>query len=62
MNENILLVEEKDGVMVLSLNRPQVMNSLNFPLLQALKEQVESVAGNRPGPEHNRYRECCLGG
>ena len=43
MNENILLVEEKDGVMVLSLNRPQVMNSLNVPLLYALKEQVESV-------------------
>jgi enoyl-CoA hydratase/carnithine racemase len=43
MNENILLAEEKDGVMVLSLNRPQVMNSLNFPLLHALREQVESV-------------------
>ena len=43
MNENILPVEEKDGVMVLSLNRPQVMNSLNFPLLHALREQIESV-------------------
>ena len=43
MNENILLVEEKDGVMVITLNRPQVMNSLNFPLLRALREQVESV-------------------
>ena len=43
MNENILLVEERDGVMVLSLNRPQVMNSLNFPLLHALREQIESV-------------------
>ena len=43
MNENILLVEETDGVMMLSLNRPQVMNSLNLPLLQALKEQIESL-------------------
>jgi enoyl-CoA hydratase/carnithine racemase len=43
MNENILLAQEKDGVMVLSLNRPQVMNSLNFPLLHALRGQVESV-------------------
>jgi enoyl-CoA hydratase/carnithine racemase len=43
MNENILLVEEKDGVMVITLNRPQVMNSLNFPLLRALREQIESV-------------------
>jgi enoyl-CoA hydratase/carnithine racemase len=43
MKEDILLVEEKDGVMVITLNRPQVMNSLNFPLLRALREQVESV-------------------
>jgi enoyl-CoA hydratase/carnithine racemase len=43
MNEKILLVEEKDGVMVLRLNRPQVMNSLNFPLLHAFREQVEST-------------------
>jgi enoyl-CoA hydratase/carnithine racemase len=43
MNEDILLVEEKDGVMVLTLNRPEVMNSLNFPLLHALRDQVEAV-------------------
>jgi enoyl-CoA hydratase/carnithine racemase len=43
MNENILLAEERDGVMVLTINRPQVMNSLNFPLLHALGEQIESV-------------------
>jgi enoyl-CoA hydratase/carnithine racemase len=43
MNEKILLAEEKDGVMVLTVNRPQVMNSLNFPLLHALKEQIDSL-------------------
>ena len=43
MNEDILLKEEKDGVILLTLNRPQVMNSLNFALLKALSEAVESI-------------------
>jgi len=43
MNEQVLLVEEKDGVAVLTLNRPQVMNSFNFPLLNALKEHVDAL-------------------
>ncbi|UCH22001.1 MAG: enoyl-CoA hydratase/isomerase family protein [Deltaproteobacteria bacterium] len=43
MNEDILLVKEKDGVMVLTLNRPEVMNSLNFPMLHALRDQVEAM-------------------
>jgi enoyl-CoA hydratase/carnithine racemase len=43
MNEPVLLVKEKDGVVTLTLNRPQVMNSLNFPLLHALRDQIESL-------------------
>ena len=43
MNEQVLLVEEKDGVAVLTLNRPQLMNSFNFPLLNALKEHVDAL-------------------
>ncbi|MGD2270137.1 MAG: enoyl-CoA hydratase-related protein [Desulfobacterales bacterium] len=43
MNENILLAEQQNGVLVLTLNRPQVMNSFNFPLLHALAEQIDSV-------------------
>ena len=43
MDDNILLVEEDAGVMTLTLNRPDVMNSLNFPLLHALRDQVESI-------------------
>jgi len=43
MSEQVLLVEEKDGVAVLTLNRPQVMNSFNFPLLNALKEHVDAL-------------------
>jgi enoyl-CoA hydratase/carnithine racemase len=42
MDDNVLLIEEENGVMILTLNRPNVMNSLNFPMLLALKEQIES--------------------
>jgi enoyl-CoA hydratase/carnithine racemase len=43
MDNNILLKEEQDGVILLTLNRPEVMNSFNFDLLHALKEQIEDV-------------------
>ncbi len=43
MADEILLREDKDGVVLLTLNRPQVMNSLNFDLLHALGEAVESI-------------------
>jgi enoyl-CoA hydratase/carnithine racemase len=46
MNQQVLLAEEENGVAVWTLNRPDVMNSLNFPLLHALREQVESVRFN----------------
>jgi len=47
MNDNVLLVEEDAGIVTLTLNRPEVMNSLNFPLLHALKDQVESFRFRR---------------
>jgi len=43
MTDQVLLTEEKDGVLLLTLNRPAVMNSFNFDLLRALKAQVEAV-------------------
>ena len=43
MGDNVLLVEEEAGVLKLTLNRPNVMNSLNFPLLHAVREQIKSV-------------------
>lgn len=43
MEENILLKEEKDGVIQLTLNRPGVMNSLSFDLLRALQHEVEAI-------------------
>lgn len=43
MSDQVLLAEEKDGVAVLTLNRPKVMNSFNFVLLHALKKQIEAL-------------------
>jgi enoyl-CoA hydratase/carnithine racemase len=42
-----LLYEEKNGVCVLTLNRPEVMNSLNFDLLHAMKKQVDAIRFRR---------------
>ena len=41
MEDNVLLLEEEAGVATLTLNRPEIMNSLNFPLLHALRDQIE---------------------
>ena len=46
MTDNILLCEERDGVILLTLNRPEVMNSLNFALLHALRNQIEALRFN----------------
>lgn len=39
----ILRVESDRGVAVLKLNRPEVMNALNFSLLNALKNEIEKL-------------------
>jgi enoyl-CoA hydratase/carnithine racemase len=46
MEEKVLLKEEKDGIVTLTLNRPKVMNCLNFELLHALKRRVEELRFN----------------
>ncbi len=43
MTEPLILEDRQDRVVVLTLNRPAVMNSFNFPMLLALKERVEAV-------------------
>jgi enoyl-CoA hydratase/carnithine racemase len=43
MSDDVLRMEEKDGVLWLTLNRPQVMNSFNFDLLRALKAQIDGI-------------------
>ena len=37
-----VLDEKKGPVLILTLNRPQVMNAINFPLLKLLKEKLET--------------------
>jgi enoyl-CoA hydratase/carnithine racemase len=43
MGEEVLLREEAEGVLMLTLNRPGVMNSLNFDLLRALAAEIDAV-------------------
>ena len=43
MSEPLILEDRQDRVVVLTLNRPEVMNSFNFPMLLALKERVEAL-------------------
>jgi len=43
MEAQVLLTAEQDGIVTLTLNRPKVMNCLNFELLHALKKQVDQI-------------------
>jgi enoyl-CoA hydratase/carnithine racemase len=44
MNDTILLTDcIQDGVAVMTLNRPEVMNSFNFALLHALKAKIADI-------------------
>ena len=47
MKEEILLKQEKDQICILTLNRPQIMNALNFDLLHALKREIDSIRFRR---------------
>jgi enoyl-CoA hydratase/carnithine racemase len=41
MSEQDLLIEETDGVLVATLNRPEKLNALNAPILRGLREAVD---------------------
>ena len=47
MSDGVLLKKEDNGVVTLTLNRPQVMNSFNFELLHALQDQVNAIRFDR---------------
>ena len=42
-NHDLLLTEEKNRAAILTLNRPEVMNCLNFELLHALRDAIDSL-------------------
>jgi enoyl-CoA hydratase/carnithine racemase len=44
---SVLLQEEKDGVVVLTLNRPEAMNSLSSELSLALQKEVKEIGDRR---------------
>jgi enoyl-CoA hydratase/carnithine racemase len=44
---DVLLKWEEEGIATLTLNRPEVMNSFNFPLLLAMREAVEGYRFRR---------------
>jgi enoyl-CoA hydratase/carnithine racemase len=43
MDDNILITEQQNGVAVITLNRPAVMNSFNFALLHALAAIIADI-------------------
>jgi enoyl-CoA hydratase/carnithine racemase len=43
MSEDVLLKEVDGQIAVLTLNRPEVMNSFNFALLHAISAEIEAV-------------------
>lgn len=44
---NVLLVDRADGVVTLTLNRPESMNSLDTELKEALRDALRELAGDR---------------
>lgn len=45
--ESILLTEKKESALILTLNRPKVMNCINFDLLKALGSALEPLQTER---------------
>ena len=43
MSQDVLLLEEQDGICILTLNRPAVMNAFNFELLRTLKDEIDAL-------------------
>ncbi|MBU0991362.1 MAG: enoyl-CoA hydratase/isomerase family protein [Proteobacteria bacterium] len=43
MQEDVLLIEEKNQVAWITLNRPDVMNAFNFSMLNALNQAIENL-------------------
>jgi enoyl-CoA hydratase/carnithine racemase len=43
MQNDILLTDQQDQILTITLNRPSVMNSCNFDLLKAMKQLFENI-------------------
>ena len=45
--ESILLREDRDGICILTMNRPSQMNLLTTEMLEALQEAFDAIAGDQ---------------
>ncbi len=43
-DENVLLREVRDGILILTINRPTALNCFNMPLLKLFAETVQEIA------------------
>ncbi len=43
LKDSLLLVEEKNQAVILTMNRPKVMNCLNFDLLYAIRDKIDQL-------------------
>lgn len=43
MNDSILLSEQNNGILLITLNRPEVMNSFNWALLHAMEAKIAAI-------------------
>lgn len=43
MDQPVVLEERRDQTVILTLNRPEVMNSFNFAMLRGLQEKIEAL-------------------
>lgn len=47
MDDEVVLYEERDGIALITLNRPEKLNTLNEDVIQGLADAVERAAGSR---------------
>ncbi|MDW7681374.1 MAG: enoyl-CoA hydratase/isomerase family protein, partial [bacterium] len=47
MNYEILQTEEKDGVLIVTISRPQALNALNSQFFQEINHLLDSVENNK---------------
>ena len=43
MDEEVLLAEEKNGIVILTMNRPHAMNSFSMKLLYTMREKIKEL-------------------